>query len=584
MNMRKAFLSLLVIFLVATSLSCVSAEENIITDVEETNINLDDYNVVIEEEGEELVIEAVVISNTSTRIQNGDSNEVIQGVINNASSGDTIIFDAGDYYNISLTVTGKSLTFIGAGIGQTNLYSKTNGTITMFAISGTGIDGTSFYNMSFGVIGAVNNYTGRMIEIRAGSNITVDSCSFENGAAGIYLQGNRGDTIISNCLFLGGDMDRTTLFANKETGSKLINIMGGSEIYVVNNTFDGPMLDGLSIASGASDIYVSGNKFLNNVYGIYFGGGLSNINLEKNYFENVEIYSVGLVKAATDTKVKDNIFNLTNDAIGIYIEQGNTGHGTPTDIQDIYIDGNEFYAFNGANPYSINAVYVHSKGGALDVKGALEVTNSVLDRGITLFTFFDENWGNDSQINITSEYIISGANTTLSSSSGKRFQVVLKNSENKLIAGEDVSFTINGRTYLRTTDANGVAGLNINLANGEYPITVSYGGENGIKKVSEDYTVTVLKATTKLIGENADYTVKGTQYKTQLVNSEGVGIADAVVSITINTITYYRTTDANGYAYLNINLDSGVYSIYANFDGTNHYEGCTGGNRITTNW
>ena len=43
-------------------------------------------------------------------------------------------------------------------------------------------------------------------------------------------------------------------------------------------------------------------------------------------------------------------------------------------------------------------------------------------------------------------------------------------------AGEEVTFNINGVFYTRTTNASGIAKLNINLMAGQYIITSSYNG------------------------------------------------------------------------------------------------------------
>ncbi|MBQ6344753.1 MAG: hypothetical protein IJH63_08105 [Methanobrevibacter sp.] len=67
---------------------------------------------------------------------------------------------------------------------------------------------------------------------------------------------------------------------------------------------------------------------------------------------------------------------------------------------------------------------------------------------------------------------------------GSKFNVTLLNGEGKPYAGQNVTFNVNGVFYERTTDANGVAHLNINLMAGEYIITSSYNDSNIANKIT----------------------------------------------------------------------------------------------------
>ena len=67
---------------------------------------------------------------------------------------------------------------------------------------------------------------------------------------------------------------------------------------------------------------------------------------------------------------------------------------------------------------------------------------------------------------------------------GSQFNVTLLDGEGKPYAGQNVTFNVNGVFYVRTTDVNGVAHLNINLMTGEYIITSSYNGSNIANKIT----------------------------------------------------------------------------------------------------
>ena len=74
-------------------------------------------------------------------------------------------------------------------------------------------------------------WNGRGIEIRNGANIIVENCTFLNGNSGVYLSATLGNITVRNCRF-NGTTDISSIGKNKETGTKAINIMGGSNILV----------------------------------------------------------------------------------------------------------------------------------------------------------------------------------------------------------------------------------------------------------------------------------------------------------------------------------------------------------------
>ena len=128
---------------------------------------------------------------------------------------------------------------------------------------------------------------------------------------------------------------------------------------------------------------------------------------------------------------------------------------------------------------------------------------------------------------------------------------------NPVGTGESVTFNINGVFYTRTTDSSGIAKLNINLIPGDYIITAEYGGckvSNNIKVLP---TLTG-KDITKKYGQNG-------AFEATLVNGQGKPYANQQISFNINGVFYTRTTNAQGIAKLNINLQQGVYIITSTY-------------------
>lgn len=123
------------------------------------------------------------------------------------------------------------------------------------------------------------------------------------------------------------------------------------------------------------------------------------------------------------------------------------------------------------------------------------------------------------------------------------------------IVNKSVNITINGVTYTRNTDEKGTAKLNINLGSGEYPVSVS------VEDITVNSTVTV-----KSTIDAADVVKmfrNDTSYNARFIDSNASILINTKVSFNINGIIYNRTTDENGTAKLNINLDAGDYIITA---------------------
>ena len=138
---------------------------------------------------------------------------------------------------------------------------------------------------------------------------------------------------------------------------------------------------------------------------------------------------------------------------------------------------------------------------------------------------------------------------------------------NAPIQGQKIIFAINGVSYTRLTDGNGIVGLNINLNPGEYVITSSYDG----CRVSNKITVlSVLKADDLQMNYH-----DGSTFNVTLVDGQGSPLKGEGITFNVNGVFYNRTTDVNGVAKLNINLMKGEYII------TSSYNGCNVANKIT---
>ena len=138
----------------------------------------------------------------------------------------------------------------------------------------------------------------------------------------------------------------------------------------------------------------------------------------------------------------------------------------------------------------------------------------------------------------------------------ERFNVyVLDNG--KGVAGEDVSITINGVTYIRTTDENGTASLALNIPSGNYTYVVE------VKVADVELNASVIVKPTIYADDVVKVYRNGTQYYALFLDGEGNPLVDTNVSFNIHGVFYNRTTNGTGWARLNINLEKGEYILTA---------------------
>ncbi|SFL72922.1 Transglutaminase-like superfamily protein [Methanobrevibacter olleyae] len=74
---------------------------------------------------------------------------------------------------------------------------------------------------------------------------------------------------------------------------------------------------------------------------------------------------------------------------------------------------------------------------------------------------------------------------------------------------------------------------------------------------------------------------KGDAYSVTLVDNKGKGLANQKITFTISGKSYGKTTNSNGVASININLNEGKYSVVSSFGGSSTYKASKFSNTIT---
>lgn len=138
-----------------------------------------------------------------------------------------------------------------------------------------------------------------------------------------------------------------------------------------------------------------------------------------------------------------------------------------------------------------------------------------------------------------------------------QYEALVLDGQGKALANTVVTFNINGVFYNRTSKANGIAKLNINLEPKSYVIT-AVRTDNG-ETISNNITVL-----SSINGKDIKkYYRNGTQYYANFTNSKGLPLVNSTVTFNINGVFYDRKTNVNGTAKLNINLEPGKYVLTA---------------------
>lgn len=156
---------------------------------------------------------------------------------------------------------------------------------------------------------------------------------------------------------------------------------------------------------------------------------------------------------------------------------------------------------------------------------------------------------------------------------GTKYSVKLYDLDGNIMPNKNVAITINGVTYNKVTDSNGVAYLNINLNPGTYSVWATYGDKTVCNTVSISPMVVSMVSSSVNIQQ-------GTFYKVKFSDALSNPIVGQEVGILINGIMYHRVTDELGVASIKINLNPGSYMVMSGLL-SNAYEAKTINNVIT---
>lgn len=165
------------------------------------------------------------------------------------------------------------------------------------------------------------------------------------------------------------------------------------------------------------------------------------------------------------------------------------------------------------------------------------------------------------------------------------FKAVLKDEYGNPLEGANVSFLINGITYYRICDENGIANMNINLAFPKaYSVFYYYLGNDTYSSCSGNATINIVtyKLPSNIEGDDlTKYYGTAGSFNVFLTDNNNQPITNVNVSLTVDGLTYIKTTNNLGMATLDINLRAGTFLINYSFIGNNYYHNSNSSAKIT---
>ena len=144
---------------------------------------------------------------------------------------------------------------------------------------------------------------------------------------------------------------------------------------------------------------------------------------------------------------------------------------------------------------------------------------------------------------------------------GTRLVAKLTDYHGRPIVNDIIYFTINGKTYAKTTDDNGTVSMGLNLDSKVYTATVSYNESEVYSKISKNVTVTINP--TVISEDLVKMYQNDTRFYVKFTDSTGKALTKTTVKFNIHGVFYTKKTDKDGVADLGIMLRPGEYILTA---------------------
>ena len=511
-----------------------------------------DFNMTIDVPTDVKVGDVVVINVTLPGDAGGDVVIKVGDVEYNATVEDgfaTIVTDEltkSGIYNITATYNGNNK-YVSKDANKTSIdVSKVDGcdmNITIPDEIKTGENTTITVDLPEDATGNVTvtintqNYTS---EVKNGiANITISNLPI----------GNYNVTIAYS-----GDNKYVPVSANKT-----INVTSNGGVNLTAN-------DVVMIYKDGSRLYATlldsrGNPIANTTISFTINGVTYNRTTDENGSASIALnLEHGLYKAVISC-VGNETYNSTSVEVNVTINSSIKAddlvkmYKNDTQFSGIFMGENGKPLVNTTVRFNINGVFYNRTTD----KNGIAILNINLNPGNYTITVYNPVNGEQCGFNVLVKSLIESNDLTKYYQNASKFETTVYNKDGSLAINKTVTFNINGVFYKRTTDANGIAKLAINLRPGNYTITTMYDG------LSVGNNVNILP--TLITGDLSMKYNDGSVFSAKTLDAQGNPLANQNITYNVNGVFYHKTTGSDGIANLNINLMKGEYIITSMYGG-----------------
>ena len=404
------------------------------------------------------------------------------------------------------------------------------------------LNGVNNTNLTGNVIVTINNKNYSVVVINGKGNVSVDKLP-----AGLY---NFSATWAGNDNYNGTNISGGFKI-NKIDSTIAINVedikVGENATIIVNLDSD---------ATGNVTIIVDNQNYtvaINEGQTIKVIGGLKagTYDVFVKYIGDNNYNSAQNTTKFTVLKISDYNMNVTvpefkegvNSTVGVDLPKDAAGTVT------VEIDGKKYTAniINGTAKVNIPGLGVGDYNITTTYSGDAKYVSMTKKGNITVIPNMDVNLYVDDVVMIYHD--------------GTRLVAKLTDYQGRPIVNDIIYFTINGKTYAKTTDDEGTVSMGLNLDSKVYTATVSYNESEVYSKISKNVTVTINP--TVISEDLVKMYQNDTKFYVKFTDSTGKALANATVKFNIHGVFYTKKTDKDGVADLGIMLRPGEYILTA---------------------
>lgn len=283
----------------------------------------------------------------------------------------------------------------------------------------------------------------------------------------------------------------------------------------------------------------------------------------KNNEDTLKVCENKETLSATQTTTKENVY-LTAPDVKMYYKDGTTFKVTLK-------DKNKKSITKAKIKITINGVTYNK---VTDTKGTTSIALNLKSGTYNVLTSFAGTAKYSPQnvkSTVTVKSTIKCSDFTKYYKNTAAYYATFYDKKGKLLKSTAVKLKLNSKIYSITTNTKGVGKLNINLKPGKYSISAIN------SKTSETIAKTI---TIKSLIETTDLTFNETnigKFNVKILNSYGKASPNKKITLKVDGKTFTKTTNKNGIATLDLNLNPGTYTI------TTEYSDLKSTNKITVN-